>query len=193
MFMQADRRIKGAQGGMGIGLTLVKSLVEMHGGQVSAQSAGLGKGSEFIVSLPLIPVEPDAARGSGGLSPTTDSSARNVLVVDDNVDAAQSLAMLLRVTGHQTQVAHDGQTALRLAEADPPEIAFLDIGMPEMDGYELARRFRDHPKLANVLLVALTGWGQEEDRRRTSQAGFDAHEVKPVTVEAIQKLLARRR
>jgi CheY-like chemotaxis protein len=113
--------------------------------------------------------------------------------VDDIVDAAQCLAMLLRVNGHSSEVANDGPAALRLAEAHPPEIAFLDIGMPGMDGYELARRFRDNPRLANVLLVALTGWGQEEDRRRTRAAGFDAHEVKPVTIEALQKLLNRQR
>lgn len=193
MFVQADRRMKGAQGGMGIGLTLVKSLVEMHGGSVAVASEGLGRGSEFIVSLPLL--QPERAGNPSGNADGQGSAAaaRRVLVVDDNVDAALSLAMLLRVNGHQSEVANDGPAALRLAEAHPPEIAFLDIGMPGMDGYELARRFRDNPRLANVLLVALTGWGQEEDRRRTRAAGFDAHEVKPVTIEALQKLLHRQR
>jgi CheY-like chemotaxis protein len=112
--------------------------------------------------------------------------------VDDNVDAAESLAMLLRLGGHEVRVAYDGPTALQLAEEEPPEVAFLDIGMPVMNGYELARQFRERPALRNVVLVALTGWGQDGDRRRTKEAGFDGHEVKPVSLEALDKILGRR-
>jgi signal transduction histidine kinase len=192
MFVQADRRERGSHGGMGIGLALVKGLVELHGGTAEARSGGPGKGSEFVITLPLL--SPRESEGSqpweeGGPSSV---ACRRVLVVDDNVDAAESLALLLRLGGHSVQVAHDGATALRQAEAAPPEVAFLDLGMPVMDGYELARRFRERPDLRNVLLVALTGWGQEEDRRRTREAGFDAHEVKPVSPEALHKLLGRR-
>jgi CheY-like chemotaxis protein len=115
-----------------------------------------------------------------------------VLVVDDNVDAAESLAVLLRLGGHDVQVAYDGPTALKSAEAEPPEVAFFDIGMPVMDGYELARRFRGTDSLKGVVLIALTGWGQEEDRRRTKEAGFDGHEVKPVSPEALDEVLGRR-
>jgi signal transduction histidine kinase len=189
LFVQADRRLKGAHGGMGVGLALVKGLVGLHGGTVEAHSEGPGKGSEFIVSLPLL-----APGGAGegrreDEGPSPQAASRRVLVVDDNVDAAESLAMLLRLGGHEARVAHDGPSALRLAEAEPPELAFFDIGMPGMDGYELARRFRGHPALKAVVLVALTGWGQDEDRRRTQEAGFDAHEVKPVGPEALQRLL----
>jgi signal transduction histidine kinase len=191
MFVQADRRMKGAQGGLGIGLALVKGLVELHGGTVEARSQGPGKGSEFAVTLPLLSPRKSEENHEGveGWSPA--GTSRRVLVVDDNVDAAESLALLLRLGGHQTRVAHDGPSALKIAEAEPPEVAFLDIGMPVMDGYELARRFRSHPVLQNVVLVALTGWGQEEDRRRTKEAGFDGHEVKPVSPETIDRLLAR--
>lgn len=192
LFVQADRRMKHAQGGMGIGLALVKGLVELHGGTVEARSGGKGKGSEFVVNLPLV----THGQVEGTPRPEEDPAARGVsqrvLIVDDNIDAAESLAMILRLSGHQAQVAHDGTTALKLAETDPPAVAFLDIGMPGMDGYELARRFKVNPALQNVYLVALTGWGQEEDRRRTREAGFDAHEVKPVSFEALQKLMTSR-
>jgi PAS domain S-box-containing protein len=192
MFVQADRRLKHARGGMGIGLTLVKSLTELHGGTVEARSEGLGKGSEFVVTLPLT--------GSGereeGLhqqrEPSPQAAHRRVLVVDDNVDAAESLAVLLRLGGHDTRIAYDGPAALKLAEAEPPEVAFLDIGMPGMDGYELARRFREHPDLKSVVLIALTGWGMDEDRRRTKEAGFDHHFVKPVEPEILQRLFTTR-
>jgi signal transduction histidine kinase/ActR/RegA family two-component response regulator len=183
LFMQAHGS---TQGGMGIGLTLVRSLVDQHGGSVEARSDGAGHGSEFIVRLPLAaaPVETPATS-----SPLESASPRRVLVVDDNVDAAESLALLLRVGGHSTQVAHDGPAALKLAENERPELAFLDIGMAGMDGYELAKRFRNHPGLKEVKLIALTGWGQEEDRRRSRQAGFDAHEVKPVSMESLKRIL----
>ncbi|WP_169157540.1 PAS domain S-box protein [Brasilonema bromeliae] len=189
MFVQGDRRPSRSHGGMGIGLTLVRSLVEMHGGRVEARSEGLGRGSEFTIHLPVADA-PEPTPASAAAPAIEAAKPRRLLVVDDNVDAAESLAVLLRLGGHDARVAHDGPTALEMAAADPPELAFLDVGMPVMDGYELARRFRSHPSLKDVVLVALTGWGQESDRRRTKEAGFDAHEVKPVEPAALQRLLA---
>jgi signal transduction histidine kinase len=191
MFFQAERRTRESQGGLGIGLSLVRGLVELHGGSVEAHSAGPGQGSEFVVRLPLLArteaaatPQPQAQVMPGGLAP------RRVLVVDDNVDAADSLAMLLRLEGQEVQVAYEGATALARAEAESPAIAFLDLGMPKMDGYELARAFRRHPALKGTVLVALTGWGQPEDRQRTREAGFDHHLVKPVESAALHRLLS---
>jgi len=190
MFVQADRRMKGSAGGMGIGLALVKGLVELHGGTVEARSEGLGRGSEFIVTLPLPGREQnDVGPERKGETPRSRSPVRRILVVDDNVDAAESLALLLRLGGHEVRVAYDGPTALKMAADDPPEIAFFDIGMPGMDGYDLATEFRSRPALQGARLVALTGWGQDEDRRRSKEAGFDAHEVKPVGTQALERLL----
>jgi len=189
--VQADHAAARAQGGLGIGLTLVKSLVELHGGTVEAHSDGLGKGSEFVVRLPLAAAAAEAAGGEAG-GPSPDGWARGlrVLVVDDNADAADSLALLLRLHGHDVRVAHDGLGALALAPAFRPELIFLDIGMPGMDGYEAARRLRRLPGLQRVRLAALTGWGQQEDRRRSKEAGFDVHLVKPVDPAALEGLLA---
>lgn len=194
MFFQAERRTKASQGGLGIGLSLVRGLVELHGGTVEAHSAGLGQGSEFVVRLPLLERDEDGRDSP----PLTDKKAGKkwarcrVLVVDDNVDAADCLALLLRLQGQEVDVAYDGPSALVLAEANPPAIAFLDLGMPKMDGYELARAFRANPVLKSVVLVALTGWGQPEDRQRTREAGFDHHLVKPVDAEVLPDLLAGR-
>ncbi len=193
-FVQSDRVLHHSEGGLGIGLTLVRSLVEMHGGSVTAHSDGQGKGSEFIVRLPALsqkqPVTvAKTAREEGeslGAVPQ-----RRILVVDDNVDAAESLAMLLRTEGHDVRVAHDGPAALAAIDADPPDLVFLDIGMPVMSGYEVAQRLRQRPGLQNLQLVAMTGWGQEEDRRRSQEAGFDQHLVKPVELDVLRKLLAR--
>jgi CheY-like chemotaxis protein len=165
-------------------------LVELHGGSVEAHSAGPGAGSEFVVRLPLAETVQASA---GGPQDATQRAARvqahRILVVDDNADAADSLAMLLRLEGQEVTVAYDGEAALARAEADPPAVAFVDLGMPRMNGYELARQFRAHPRLGNVVLVALTGWGQAEDRQRTREAGFDHHLVKPVELEALRRLL----
>jgi CheY-like chemotaxis protein len=188
LFVQGHRDADSAQGGMGIGLTLVRSFTELHGGTVDVRSEGLSRGSEFIVTLPLAEA-PGLDNSTSGTDTGAEVAPRRILAVDDNVDAAESLALLLRMGGHDTRVAHDAASALKLAESDPPDIAFLDIGMPVIDGYELAKRFREHPTLKEVKLVALTGWGQEEDRRRTKQAGFDAHEVKPVTLETLNRIL----
>ena len=196
LFVQVDHAATRSQGGLGIGLTLVKNLVEMHKGTVEASSAGLGKGSEFVVRLPLSAQEgwrrTEEESGETAHAPAR-SSGRLLLVVDDNTDAADSLAMLLRLQGHEVRVAHDGPAALEMAKGYRPEMVFLDIGMPGMDGYEVARRLRRQPGLEKVRLAALTGWGQEEDRRRTAEAGFDHHLVKPVepgTLEALLESLA---
>jgi PAS domain S-box-containing protein len=195
MFFQAERRTKESQGGLGIGLSLVRGLVELHGGTVSADSAGPGRGSEFVVRLPLL-VNEGAARlphRPASPGPVAKLAARRVLVVDDNVDAADSLAMLLRLQGHAVEVAYDGPSALEKAQARPPAVAFLDLGMPKVDGYELARAFRAIPALRDVMLVALTGWGQPEDRQRTREAGFDYHLVKPVDADALHRLFTEPR
>jgi CheY-like chemotaxis protein/two-component sensor histidine kinase len=192
LFVQADPGANRSQGGLGIGLTLVKNLVAMHKGSVRVESAGLGKGSEFIVRLPLSslkPGEPSADR-NGEKQQTPPPSRHRLLVVDGNKDAADSLAMLLRLQGHEVRVAHDGPAALELAAGYRPQMVFLDIGMPGMDGYEVARRLRSLPGLAGIKVAALTGWGQSEDRRRSKEAGFDYHFVKPVDPTTLQSLVA---
>jgi len=191
-FVQADRVLHKSQGGLGIGLTMVRRLVEMHGGSVTAHSEGPGKGSEFVVRLPALSSNssiPGATAGAGG-EPVRAASQRRILVVDDNVDAAESLALLLRLEGHNVRVAHDGPAALAAVESEPPDLVFLDIGMPVMNGYDVARRLRQRPGLESLVLVAMTGWGQEEDRRRSQEAGFDHHLIKPVEPGALYKLLA---
>lgn len=196
LFAQVEEARERAQGGLGIGLALVKSLVEMHGGTVKALSAGPGRGSEFVVRLPALPerrgTAPQKAGREGGQAVPPPGGLR-VLVIDDNVDAADSLAMLLGLKGHTVQVTYDGESALRTAQAGLPEVVLMDIGLPKMDGYEVARRLRASPAGRGVLLVALTGWGQEEDRRRSREAGFDHHMTKPVDLDALQQLLASTR
>jgi PAS domain S-box-containing protein len=194
LFTQVDRGLDRAQGGLGIGLTLVKSLAEMHGGRVTAHSEGAGRGSEFVVRLPALPGPPRTAEGGTARSPDRpDVPPRRVLVVDDNVDAAQTLALMLRALGHEVRTAHDGPAALREAELLRPEVVLLDIGLPRMDGYEVARRLRETEGLGQPLLVALTGYGQEEDRRRAAAAGFDVHLVKPADPQTVERLVAHLR
>jgi CheY-like chemotaxis protein len=163
----------------------------MHGGTVEARSAGLGKGCEFVVRLPLT-VQPgqQPPDESGERPQESPPSGHRLLVVDDNEDAAHSLAMLLRLQGHEVRVAHDGPSALEVATSYRPDLVFLDIGMPGMDGYEVARRLRKTPGLEKTVLAALTGWGQQEDRRRTAEAGFNHHLVKPPEPQALERLLA---
>jgi signal transduction histidine kinase len=189
MFVQADARDSRAQTGLGIGLTLVRRLVELHGGSVVARSEGPGRGSQFAVRLPLtrketLPAHPaaSAARKIGGLP--------RVMVVDDNADAADSLAALLQLLGADVRITHDGQTALEALGAFNPAAVFLDLGMPGMDGYETARRMRARPETRKTKIIALTGWGQERDRRQTEAAGFDHHLVKPADLSALRALLA---
>jgi two-component system, sensor histidine kinase len=187
MFMQVDRSNRRAQGGLGIGLTLVRSLVEMHGGRVEARSDGPGKGSQFIVELP--------AMGGVGLEPERRVAShafprRRILVVDDNRDAADTLGELLEVLGATVTVAHSGRAALEAVGQFDPDAVLLDIGMPEMDGYEVARRLRALPGRSGTLLIALTGWGQDQDVRQSHAAGFHHHLVKPPDIEKLRELLA---
>ncbi len=192
MFTQINRSLDRSQGGLGIGLALVRNLVHMHGGTVQAHSEGLGRGSEFVVRLPVAPV---GAKGSGEEKQgepsrqSGSSSARRILVVDDNVDAAESLAMLLRMLNNEVWIAYDGPTGLELARRHRPDLIFLDIGLPGMNGYNVARRLRQLPELHGVTLIAVTGWGQPEDRRRSQEAGFDEHLVKPVDPAILSALL----
>jgi len=189
MFTQVDRSLERTQGGLGIGLTLVQRLVEMHGGAVCAHSAGLGQGSEFVVRLPILGEEQQRPTAPPAQQPTA-MTARRILVVDDNRDSATSLAMLLQLTGNETHIAHDGLEALAAAAKFHPDVVLLDLGMPKLNGYETARRIREQPWGKDMVLVALTGWGQEEDRRKSSEAGFNGHMVKPVDYADLTKLLA---
>jgi CheY-like chemotaxis protein len=176
-------------GGLGIGLSLVKSLVELHGGTIQAASAGTGTGSVFTVRLPLADHGADkAAPGAPGLDAGRIPALR-LLVVDDNRDAADTLAALLSAMGHDVVVAHDGHQALRMLGSLEPHAVFLDIGMPGLSGYEVAQAVRREPRHDGVVLVALTGWGGADDRARSAQAGFDAHLTKPATVTAIESVL----
>jgi PAS domain S-box-containing protein len=191
LFVQADHSPTRSQGGLGIGLTLVKNLVDMHGGAVSAHSEGLGKGSEFVVRLPLVAPTAKRAEVMGPRPSNSAAAGFRLLIVDDNEDAANSLAVLLRLQGHMVQVVHNGPDAIFAAAEFRPDAILLDIGMPGMDGYEVARQIRQRSELAGVVIAALTGWGQEEDRRRTKAAGFDYHLVKPLDPKALDDLLAK--
>ena len=187
MFTQVDRSNRRAQGGLGIGLTLVRSLIDLHGGSVEARSAGPGTGSEFIVNLPI------RASGRVRTDPPSEIAllpARRVLVVDDNVDAAETLGELLTSLGAEVRIANSGASAIDIAGEFRPEAVLLDIGMPDMDGYEVARRLRAMPQFAKTLLIALTGWGQDQDRRHSRAAGFDHHVVKPPDLARLIKLIA---
>jgi signal transduction histidine kinase/ActR/RegA family two-component response regulator len=206
MFTQVDRSLERTQGGLGIGLTLVRRLVQEHGGTVVARSEGPHRGSEFEVRLPVLEVAPDSASTEYPAAVSRPASTegqvsvagnghrsgprRRALVVDDNVDSAESLAILLEATGNETRTAHDGREAIAAVEAFRPQVVFLDIGMPHLNGYDTARQIREQPWGRNIVLVAVTGWGQEEDRRRSKDAGFDAHLVKPADYTEVSRLLA---
>jgi CheY-like chemotaxis protein len=185
MFEQLDRSGPSSQGGLGIGLTLVRRLVQMHGGFVEARSGGAGKGSVFVVRLPI----EDAPEAVAPQPVTRPSHARRILVVDDNFDAAESLSLLLSITGHQTSMAHDGGVAFDCAERERPDVVLLDLGLPTLSGFEVCRRIRQEPWGREIFVIALTGWGQDEDRQKTREAGFDGHLVKPVAYDALLKLL----
>jgi len=192
MFSRVESRLTRSRGGLGVGLGLVQRLIEMHGGTVAAHSAGPGHGSSFVVTLPLTIAatpssEPAATPGDGAAQA---NGGRRVLVVDDNEDAAVSLAALLRLSGHEARTVHDPFETLAVAEAERPEIILLDIGMPGLDGYQLARRIRSEPWGRETVLVAVTGWGREEDRQRSRDEGFDRHLVKPVDANVLAGLLA---
>jgi CheY-like chemotaxis protein len=187
MFAQVPSAGK-PQGGLGIGLSLVQSLVALHGGSVSADSPGAGKGSTFIVRLPLSEGN-DMNPESSSISATSKPGQLQVLVVDDNTDAAESLGVLLDIEGHAAHIAHNGAEALQVAQSQPLDVVFLDIGLPDMTGYDVARRMRLLPNMQKTLLVALTGWGTQDDRERTREAGFDRHLTKPAELPAVEELL----
>lgn len=190
MFTQIDQSLERTQSGLGIGLTLVKQLVEMHDGEIAAYSEGAGHGSEFIVRLPVLD-ELSESQPQQEASPEVVAAApRRILVVDDNRDSAMSLAILLKLTGNDVQTAHDGLEALQKAEDFQPDLILLDIGLPKLNGYDACRQIRQQPWGKDITIVALTGWGQDEDRRKSKEAGFDNHLVKPVDHAALGQILA---
>ncbi len=190
MFWQVDRSLEKAQGGLGVGLTIVKRLVELHGGRVEAHSEGPGKGSEFVIRVPVVSVPAPERVEEGSGQPARTPARHRILVADDNADAAASLAMMLSLMGQEVRTAGDGLEAVEAAEAFRPDVILLDIGMPRLNGYDACRRIRQQPWAKDVLIIALTGWGQDEDKRRSQEAGFDRHFVKPVEPATLEKLLA---
>jgi CheY-like chemotaxis protein len=193
MFVQGKQSLDRTEGGLGLGLTIVRSIVELHGGAVWASSEGPGKGAELTMRLPSLPqqvldlvVDPEISVTE---TPAASLQGKRVLVVDDNSDAAETLADILRALGHTTSIAHDGPTALAAAAAFKPHVALLDIGLPVMDGYELARRLREQPDLGKTHLFAITGYGQESDRERSRAAGFQEHLVKPIDLAELATLI----
>ena len=191
LFAQADQSLEKSHGGLGVGLTVVKWLVEMHGGSVEARSEGHGTGSEFIVRLPIVLSLVHEQPEEGPEEAAVQTAHHRILVVDDNIDAASSLAMMLKIMSHEVRTAHDGLEAVEAAAAFRPDLILLDIGMPKLNGYDACRRIRETPCGKNAVIVALTGWGQEEDKRRSLEAGFDSHLVKPVEPAALEGLLAQ--
>jgi CheY-like chemotaxis protein len=191
LFSQASRSLDRAQGGLGLGLALAKRLVELHGGRVEARSDGCGQGSQFIAYLPVGFGREDAQAENAEQTPgPAPAASARVLLVEDNVDAADALAMLLEILGHEVQVVHDGVAALEAAQARTPDVMLVDIGLPGIDGFEVAQRVRAIPSCQHVTLVALTGYGRSEDKERTRAAGFDHHLTKPVEIDALQGLVA---
>ena len=193
MFMQGDTSLERSASGLGIGLTLAKNLVEMHGGTLEAHSAGTGRGSEFVVRLPVLIDAPKTAAPDRLVTDSKNAAARRILVVEDNEDSAESLTILLNLAGHKTHTAYDGLEGLEAAEAFRPDIVLLDIGLPKLNGFEVARKIREQPWGQAMVLVALTGWGQDEDRRRSQEAGFNHHLTKPIDPLALTDLLAHYR
>ena len=187
MFVQLNRDLRPTQSGLGIGLTLVKQMAELHGGTVSVWSAGPGQGTEFTVTLPLAPAGERPQEQPAVATPVRPS--RRVLIADDSHDGADSLAFILRAAGHEVTTAYDGQSAIELADATRPDVVLLDIGMPEVSGYDVARAIRRESWGRNMRLVALTGWGQADHRRRSLEVGFDDHLVKPVEMDVLEEVL----
>jgi PAS domain S-box-containing protein len=188
MFMQVDGTAERSQGGLGIGLTLVKRLAEMHGGSIEARSAGEGQGSEFIVRLPVISKSSTVSHPGPAIA-SEPPPQRRIVIVDDNRDSAESLAMLLEITGNKTYMAHDGEEAVEAIEKQRPEVVLLDIGLPKLDGHEVCRHVRQQTWGKDIVMIALTGWGQEDDRRKSEEAGFNGHLVKPVDYDKLLDLL----
>jgi CheY-like chemotaxis protein/two-component sensor histidine kinase len=190
MFTQVDRSLEKSQGGLGVGLGIVKRLVEMHGGTVEAHSEGEGRGSEFVVRLPLAAAAGEPQPPAQASEEAAPPARRRILVVDDNADSADSLGKLLELLGHEVRTAYDGEAGVTAGAAFHPDVVLMDLGMPRLNGYDAARRIREEAWGKRAVLVALTGWGQEGDRRRSQEAGFDAHLVKPVDPADLAKVLA---
>jgi CheY-like chemotaxis protein len=190
-FIQVENPLARPRSGLGIGLTLARALLEKHGGSIRAESEGPGKGTRFVVQLPLVATDFVNAARSADAEAAPDDLKRRILVVDDNEDAALALAMLLRLGGHDVRVAFRGSTALEVAAQFLPEVILMDLGMPGMSGLDTAREIRRQAWGRDVILIAVTGWGQKEDKRKTQEAGFDHHLVKPVHASDIESLLAR--
>jgi len=190
MFVQIDTSLERSVSGLGIGLTLVKNIVEMHEGRVEVHSAGLGQGSEFVMCLPIAVEPPKPLPAEPTIIEPTTTIVRRILIVDDNQDSATSLAMLLKMTGHETHTAYDGLEAVETAATFLPDIVLLDIGLPKLNGYDACRKIREQPWGKGMVLIALTGWGHDEDRRKSQEAGFDGHLVKPVNHTVLLKILA---
>ncbi|HEX9957026.1 MAG TPA: ATP-binding protein, partial [Fibrella sp.] len=190
LFMQVDTALDRSQGGLGLGLTLVRKLVEMHDGQVEARSEGLGRGSEFIVKLPTLPqTEKSIETSAMTKTPTPKLPGHRILVVDDNRDAADTLTMLLKLKKHQVHTRYGGREAIEAAQSVEPEVVLLDISMPDLDGYETCQQIRQQPWGKDLVLIALTGYGQDEDIRRSLEAGFNGHLVKPIDLAKLTELL----
>ncbi|MBA2689715.1 MAG: response regulator [Burkholderiales bacterium] len=192
LFIQADQSLAHSQGGLGIGLTLVRSLAQMHGGMVAVESEGLGKGSCFIVRLPVVRALPGGIVPQRTAPPVAKASGYRILLIDDNVDAVESLGLLLQMSGHEVRKALDGLTAIKVAREFEPQIVLCDIGLPGTDGYEVIRRLREQASEATPMpiMAAITGYGKAEDMKRTQEAGFDYHFVKPIDIEDLQRLIA---
>jgi CheY-like chemotaxis protein len=189
LFSQGERSAHRPQPGLGIGLALARRIVEMHGGRIEARSAGPDRGSEFVIQLP-VPVAEDPSSGQPSTVLMRHAVQRRVLVVDDNADAADTLAALVRTLGGEARTAADGAGAVKSAREFLPDVILLDIGMPGMDGYETCRRIREHPSGHHAFIVAITGWGQDGDKLRAAESGFDAHLTKPADPAMLQRLLA---
>ena len=185
MFSQLDRSLERSKSGLGLGLALARQIVQMHGGSIRASSAGIGLGSEFTVRLPLL-TSPLPAPELPGPAPAGAAVRRRILIADDNEDAADSMGMLLRAAGHEVEIVYDGIGALEAAHRIKPDVMVVDIGMPGMNGYDVARAARGEPWAAHTLIIALTGWGQDSDRLRSRDAGIDVHLVKPIKWEQLE-------
>jgi CheY-like chemotaxis protein len=190
MFTQSALALERSQGGLGVGLSLVERLVKLHGGTVTAYSGGEGQGSQFTIRLPALPAPRPRLAESEPSSASATTHRCRVLVVDDNEDSVDSLAMLLRMLGHEVATANDGESGSGVAEQFRPDVAILDIGLPKVNGYDLAKQIREKPWARDIVLVALTGWGQEQHRRRSAESGFHHHLTKPVELDVLQQILA---
>jgi CheY-like chemotaxis protein len=189
LFVQGERTLDRAEGGLGLGLTLVKRLVTLHGGDIVALSEGRGRGSEFVIRIPALTQKPATSRTDLAARPLQPREHKRVLVVDDNRDSADTMAALLRAWGHDVRTLYDGQSMLSIVDEYEPDVVLLDIGLPKINGYELARQLRQSGGSRRIVLVAVTGYGQDDDRRRVREAGFDHHLLKPLEPEALEKII----